>query len=95
LALILIIISLGGGQCPGIMLRNVFCEQIAAGGMSTVIDESTCTGDKPEAQKACSEDDDDSDSMSAPKVSRIAGSEFKKKLLASRLKSFATQGFVS
>ena len=52
------------------MLRNVFCEQIAAGGMSTVIDESTCTGEKPEAQKACSEDDDDSDSMSAPKVSQ-------------------------
>ena len=54
------------------MLRNVFCEQIAAGGMSTVIDESTCTGEKPEAQKACSEDDDDSDSMSAPKVSRYS-----------------------
>ena len=51
------------------MLRNVFCEQIAASGMSTVIDESTCTGEKPEAQKACSEDDDESDSMSAPKVS--------------------------
>ena len=53
------------------MLRNVFCEQIAAGGMSTVIDESMCTGEKPEAQKACSEDGDDSDSMSAPKVSRL------------------------
>ena len=53
------------------MLRNVFCEQIAAGGMSTVIDESACTGEKPEAQKACSEDDDDSDSMSAPKVSTV------------------------
>ena len=53
------------------MLRNVFCEQIAAGGMSTVIDESTCTGEKPEAQKACSEDDDESDSMSAPKVSTV------------------------
>ena len=53
------------------MLRNVFCEQIAAGGLSTVIDESTCTGEKPEAQKACSEDDDDSDSMSAPKVSTV------------------------
>ena len=53
------------------MLRNVFCEQIAAGGMSTVIDESACTGEKPEAQKACSEDDDESDSMSAPKVSTV------------------------
>ena len=63
-------ISSGEGQCPGIMLRNVFCEQIAAGGMSTVIDESMCTGEKPEAQKACSEDGDESDSMSAPKVSR-------------------------
>ena len=56
------------------MLRNVFCEQIAVGGMSTVIDESMCTGEKPEAQKACSEDDDDTDSMSAPKVSRCGKS---------------------
>ena len=63
------------------MLRNVFCEQIAAGGMSTVIDESTCTGEKPEAQKACSEDGDDSDSMSAPKVSQCCITMAKTELL--------------
>ena len=59
----------GEGECPGIMLRNVFCEQITAGGLSTVIEESMCSGEKPEAQKPCSDEDEDStDGLTTPKV---------------------------
>ena len=61
----------GDGQCPGIILRNVFCEQITAGGLSSVIEESMCSGEKPEAQKPCSDKDEDStEELSKPKVSK-------------------------
>ena len=60
--------SAGNGSCPGIMLRNVFCQQIMGLDLLTVVDEDLCEGDKPTAQKLCSESEDDEQQDSEPKV---------------------------
>ena len=60
--------SAGNGSCPGIMLRNVFCQQMMGLDLLTVVDEDLCEGDKPTAQKLCSESEDDEQQDSEPKV---------------------------
>ena len=56
------------GECPGIMLRNVYCEQITGDGLATIVEENLCTlEEKPPAQKACT-DSEESDDDTAPKV---------------------------
>ena len=59
------------GQCPGIMLRNVFCEQIVASGVASVVDDSLCQGVRPQPQKSCSDLEEDEEQDSAPKVSKF------------------------
>ena len=56
------------GSCPGIMLRNVFCQQMMGLDLLTVVDEELCEGDKPTAQKLCSDDEDDEQHDSEPRV---------------------------
>lgn len=57
------------GECPGIRLRNVYCEQIVSGGIATVVDESLCeAGQKPQAQKLCTDDEASTDEDSGPQV---------------------------
>lgn len=60
------------GECPGIRLRNVFCEQIVSNGLSTIADESLCeASQKPQAQKLCTDEENTSEEDSAPQVSLI------------------------
>ena len=59
----------GDGSCPGIMLRNVFCQQMVGLDMISLVDEELCTGEKPEVQKLCSDVEDEEPQASEPKVS--------------------------
>ena len=59
----------GDGSCPGIMLRNVFCQQLVGLDMISLVDEELCSGEKPEAQKLCSDVEEEGPQESEPKVS--------------------------
>ena len=54
------------------MLRNVFCQQMVGLDTISVVDEEMCEGEKPEAQKLCSEDQDQEPQDSEPKVKKFA-----------------------
>ena len=60
--------SAGNGSCPGVMLRNVFCQQTMGSDLLSIVDEELCEGEKPAAQKLCSDDEEPQDSE--PKVLR-------------------------
>lgn len=58
----------GNGSCPGIMLRNVFCQQMIGLDKVSVVDEELCSGEKPVAQKLCSDVEEEGPEDSEPKV---------------------------
>ena len=61
-----------GGTCPGIKLRNVYCEQIASGGHATIVDENLCNEDeRPIATKLCSDESDEAEEASKPEVRTV------------------------
>jgi hypothetical protein len=59
-----------GGQCPGILLRNVYCEQIVGSGLAAIVQEDMCTSfeEKPDQQKSCDSDDIGDVESSEPRV---------------------------
>ena len=58
------------GECSGIMLRNVYCEQIVSSGVATIVDNEFCNEPEiPRPSKFCSEDSEDEVQDSKPEVS--------------------------
>ena len=64
----ILILQLGGDQCPGFLFRNVFCHQAGEG----MIEESLCTdevaGEKPPVAKACDEKEGSGEESTGPQV---------------------------
>ena len=57
------------GECSGIMLRNVYCEQIVSSGIATIVDNNFCNeAEIPRPSKFCSEDSEDEVQDSKPEV---------------------------
>ena len=57
------------GECSGIMLRNVYCEQIVSSGIATIVDNDFCNeAEIPRPSKFCSEDSEDEVQDSKPEV---------------------------
>ena len=58
-------------ECPAIMIRNVFCEQVTSEGITVLLEESRCnelSGERPVAQQVCTDDLEGEDGDSEPKV---------------------------
>ncbi len=57
-------------ECPAFQFRNVYCERIVSKGVSALVPDDDCireekAGEKPEASKSCSEDEQDQDEVEA------------------------------